>query len=170
MIFQVYANGYMDLAGLKARCALGSGGVTPASRKREGDGATPAGLWPVRKLLYRPDRSDAPVTRLTMQALWPHDGWCDAPADDNYNQPVKLPYGASAERLWRDDAVYDRIVILGYNDTPAIPGAGSAIFLHLMRENYRPTEGCVALSPGDMNRFLSLAGPGDALAVRLTPG
>ena len=160
----------MDLAGLRVRCALGRGGVTLASQKCEGDGSTPAGVWPIRKVLYRPDRGPAPVTRLPMQPLGLHDGWCDAPVDDCYNEPVRLPYAASAEPLWRDEAVYDRIVILGYNDAPVVPGAGSAIFLHLKREDYRPTEGCVALSPTDLDRFFSLAGPGDALAISLNSG
>ena len=167
--FQVYTDGWFDLAGVKVRCALGKGGVRAGARKREGDGATPAGIWPIRRALYRPDRGAAPVTRLTLDPMWPHDGWCDAPSDDNYNQPVKLPYGASAETLWRTDHVYDRIIILGYNDSPVISGAGSAIFLHLARENYAPTEGCVALAPDDLTVFFSLAGPGDTLQILERP-
>jgi L,D-peptidoglycan transpeptidase YkuD (ErfK/YbiS/YcfS/YnhG family) len=139
--------------------------VKPAVEKREGDGAAPAGVWPMRRLLYRPDRGPAPVTALPTQEIAPDDGWCDAPGDPAYNQSVKRPYPASSEALWRDDGLYDRVVVLGFNDAPPVPGGGSAIFLHLAREGYAPTEGCVAVSRDDMEALLALARPGDAVAI-----
>jgi len=139
----------------RLRCALGKGGVRPA--KREGDGATPAGAFVMRRLLYRPDRGAAPATRLAMAPIAADDGWCDDPADAAYNRPVTLPYRARAERLWRDDPLYDLVVVLGYNDDPAIAGAGSAIFLHVASADYAPTEGCVALAPDDLRRVLAEA-------------
>src|SRR5688572_11314345 len=81
-------------------CALGRSGVT--RDKREGDGASPAGTWPLRHVLFRPDRLPRPVTALAVYPLSPFDGWCDDPADPSYNRPVQLPYAASAETLWRD--------------------------------------------------------------------
>jgi L,D-peptidoglycan transpeptidase YkuD (ErfK/YbiS/YcfS/YnhG family) len=138
------------------RCAIGSGGIV--RHKREGDGATPAGRWPLRRLLYRPDREACPATRLPAAPLDPADGWCDAPEDPAYNRPVRLPHGASAELLWRIDHVYDLIVPLGYNDDPVRPGRGSAIFLHLTRSDYRPTRGCVALARADLLIVLAEAG------------
>ena len=99
----------------------------------------------------------------------PDDGWCDAPDDAAYNRPVKLPYPASAERMWRDDGLYDLVVVLGYNDDPPEAGRGSAIFLHLARPDYAPTQGCVALARPDLEAVLALAGPGSALEV-LRPG
>ena len=143
--------------------ALGKGGLKPAALKHEGDGASPIGVWPLRRVLYRPDRLTAPQTRLPVQPLAPDDGWCDDPADANYNRPVKHPYPASAERMWREDAVYDIVVVLGHNDDPVRPGRGSAIFLHLARPGYAPTEGCVALARADLEALLALAGPGDAV-------
>ncbi|MDJ0981333.1 MAG: hypothetical protein QNI94_06905, partial [Kiloniellales bacterium] len=104
------------------RCALGPGGCR--RDKREGDGATPIGSWPMRRVLFRPDRMAAPVTALPVAPLDPKDGWCDDPEDPLYNQPVTLPYGASHEVLWREDEIYDVIVILGHNDDPPVPGAG----------------------------------------------
>lgn len=151
--------------GRKVVCALGKGGLVPAARKREGDGATPVGRWPVRRLLYRPDRGPEPETALPAAAIAPDDGWCDDPADGAYNQPVKLPYPASAERLWRDDGLYDLVVVLGHNDDPVIPGAGSAIFLHLAKPGYLPTEGCVALARADMEAFLAQAEAGDVIEI-----
>jgi len=144
----------VDLAGvaiwgnLRFRCALGHGGRL--RDKREGDGATPVGAWPMRRLLYRGDRIERPITALPVIAIRPQDGWCDAPQDAKYNQQVELPYAASAESLYRTDGIYDVIVPLGYNDAPVTAGAGSAIFLHVARADFAPTEGCVALALADL--------------------
>ncbi len=133
-------------------CALGAEGLS--RDKHEGDMATPVGKFPLRRVLYRPDRVAAPTTVLPVAALTPLDGWCDDPGDSRYNQLVCQPYPASLELLWRDDGIYDVIVVLGYNDTPAVPGRGSAIFLHLAQPDFSPTQGCVALSPPDLATFL----------------
>ena len=119
----------------------------------------------MRRVLYRPDRGAASVTGLPVDAIREQDGWCDAPGDAAYNQPVTLPYPASAELMWREDELYDIVVILGHNDDPAVPGMGSAIFLHCAKPNYPPTQGCVALARPDLEALLALAQPGDALAV-----
>jgi L,D-peptidoglycan transpeptidase YkuD (ErfK/YbiS/YcfS/YnhG family) len=165
MIFTAFSDGRFDLGGRRTRCALGRGGVTPAVDKREGDGASPLGVWPIRRLLYRPDRGGPPETALASQALSPDDGWCDAPDDPAYNRAVKHPYPASAEQMWRDDALYDLVLVLGHNDDPPVPGAGSAIFLHIARPDYAPTEGCIALARADVIDLLKAARPGDAVAI-----
>lgn len=165
MIFDVFGDGRMTLAGGETRVALGRGGVKPAADKREGDGATPLGVWPIRRVLYRPDRGPAPLTALPATPIAPSDGWCDAPEDPAYNRPVSLPYGASAERMWREDGLYDLVVVLGHNDAPTVPCLGSAIFLHLQRPDLSPTEGCVALSREAMIAFLAAAQPGDAVRI-----
>jgi L,D-peptidoglycan transpeptidase YkuD (ErfK/YbiS/YcfS/YnhG family) len=149
--------------GLRLRCALGRGGVR--RDKHEGDGATPAGAWPMRRLLYRADRIERPPTSLPVAAIAPDDGWCDAPRDANYNRQVRLPYPASAEALCREDGVYDLIVTLGYNDAHVVRGAGSAIFLHLARPDFAPTEGCVALARGDLLTVLRDADSGSHVIV-----
>ena len=156
--------GFASWGGLSLRCAVGRGGIR--HEKREGDGATPVGAWPMRRLLFRADRVGEPATRLPKQAIAPSDGWCDAPEDPRYNLPVSLPYPASAEALWREDRVYDLIVPLGYNDAPVVPGMGSAIFLHLARPDYAPTEGCVALAAPDLVRVLAEADTGSSIIVR----
>mgnify|MGYP003671211160 CR=1 FL=1 len=156
----VYADGWLDVLGQRLPCALGHGGV--AAVKREGDGVTPAGRFPLRRLYYRPDRVDRPVCGLETVALSPDDGWCDDPADAAYNRPVLLPHAASHERLWRWDGLYDLIVPLGYNDEPTIAGAGSAIFLHIAQPDFSPTEGCVALARADLLAILAKVGPGIA--------
>ncbi|MHA6287921.1 L,D-transpeptidase family protein [Maricaulis sp. CAU 1757] len=165
MDWMVSPEGRFELADRTVRAALGKGGVTKASDKREGDGATPLGRWPVRRVLYRADRVVRPDTVLPVRALRPDDGWCDAPDDPAYNRPVRRPYAASHETLWREDGLYDIIVVLGHNDDPPVPGAGSAIFLHCKRGDYEPTEGCVALAPSDLRDFLKAARPGDHLVI-----
>ena len=149
--------------GRRLRCALGRGGVR--AEKREGDGATPVGAWPMRRLLYRADRLSRPPTMLAVEAIAKSDGWCDAPADARYNEKVMLPYGASAEALWREDEIYDLLVPLGYNDAPPVAGRGSAIFLHMARADFAPTEGCVALALVDLLTVLREADSGSHVIV-----
>ncbi len=160
----VNAAGKLQWAHRTYRCALGHGGVR--IDKQEGDGATPAGRFPLRRVLYRPDRLSAPTTLLPVAALALADGWCDDPGDPQYNRPVRLPYAARHEELWRTDALYDVIVVIGYNDAPVVPGRGSAIFLHLASADYRPTQGCVALALPDLVEILAEVGPGDGLNVQ----
>ncbi len=145
------------------RCAIGRGGVR--RDKREGDGATPVGTWPLRRVLYRPDRGDPPETALSVAPLAPEDGWCDDPAHADYNRPVTLPHPARHERLWRDDRLYDFVVVLGHNDDPVVPGAGSAVFLHVAQDDYAPTEGCVALAAADLRALLRQARSDSRLRV-----
>ncbi len=129
-------------------CALGRTGVSVS--KHEGDGATPVGRFPLKRVLYRADRLMPPTTRIPIAPIARDDGWCDAPEDPNYNRPVKHPYPASAEAMWREDALYDVVVVLGHNDDPVVPHAGSAIFMHVAAPNYTPTAGCIALAREDL--------------------
>jgi L,D-peptidoglycan transpeptidase YkuD (ErfK/YbiS/YcfS/YnhG family) len=138
-------------------CAIGRNGFTSAHR--EGDGATPLGRFPLRGCLYRDDRTPPPATCLALLKIEPQDGWCDDPDSPWYNRPVRLPFASSHERLAREDHVYDLIVPLGFNDAPVIAGRGSAIFFHLAHDDYRPTEGCVAVSLPDMLEILSCVTP-----------
>jgi len=161
-----YSDGRCRFAGREAPCALGRSGVIAAERKREGDGASPLGVWPIERVLYRADRGPRPITGLPTAAILEDDGWCDAPDDPAYNRPVRLPYPASCERMWRDDEVYDIVCVLGHNDPPRA-GLGSAIFLHCARPTYSPTEGCVALARADLEALLALAAPGATIEIAL---
>jgi L,D-peptidoglycan transpeptidase YkuD (ErfK/YbiS/YcfS/YnhG family) len=96
------------------------------------------------------------------------DGWCDAAGDRNYNRRVRHPYPASAERLWRQDGLYDLVVVLGYNDRPRLQGRGSAIFVHIARPGYRPTAGCIALARADMLQLARLLGRRSVVAIAAT--
>ena len=163
MRMTVTAPGRLVCAGRSFRCALGRGGIV--LDKVEGDGGTPAGAWPLRRVLFRPDRLDLPDTALPCAEITPDQGWCDDPAHADYNRQVILPFPASHEKLWRDDGVYDVIVVLGHNDDPPVPGKGSAIFMHVARPDFSPTEGCVALALPDLLAVLASSGPADTVLV-----
>ena len=154
--------GRLALAHGVRRAALGRSGAR--ALKREGDGATPLGRFPVRQVLYRADRVMRPRTVFPLRAIRADDGWCEDPADRNYNRLVKLS-PRSADRLTRDDNLYDLILVLGHNDRPRVRGRGSAIFVHLARPGYAPTAGCIALSRHDLLMLLAELRRGSAIYV-----
>lgn len=159
----VDSDGTLSWRGHRVRCALGRGGLRLG--KREGDGATPVGCFPLRRVFYRRDRIALPTTALAVAAIEADMGWCDDPAHSAYNQPVQLPFAASHERLWRRDGLYDLLAVIGWNDQPVMPGRGSAIFLHVARPDFAPTEGCVALARDDLAALLAACQPGDHIRV-----
>lgn len=138
------------------RASVGRSGIAP--KHAEGDGISPLGCWPIRRVLYRADKlAEAPVSVFATYTIASDDGWCDAPGHPAYNRPVKLPFAASREEMWRQDDLYDIVVVLGQNDDPVKPGAGSAIFLHVASPGYGPTAGCASLSREDLLEFLAIA-------------
>lgn len=150
--------GVVAMAGRTLPCALGRSGRK--ALKREGDGATPCGRFRLEGVYYRADRSPRPRTGLPVRPITRTDEWCDAVGDRNYNRPVRHPYPASAEAMWRSDGLYDVVVVLNYNLKPRLRGRGSAIFLHVARPGFSPTEGCIALRRPDLLRLLSVLGRG----------
>jgi L,D-peptidoglycan transpeptidase YkuD (ErfK/YbiS/YcfS/YnhG family) len=148
-----------------ARAAVGRSGVV--AQKIEGDGATPAGAFSLVGAFYRADRLPRPQTRLPLRPLAPTDAWVDDPADNNYNRLVSLPYPAHSEALWLDDAVYDLLVVIGYNMAPVVRGAGSAIFLHIARPDFSPTAGCIAIALAALIELMPLLGPSSSITIHL---
>lgn len=149
-------------AGAK-RCAVGHGGI--GHKLREGDTITPVGTYPMRQILYRADRITRPRAHLSLHKIAHDDGWCDAPDDAAYNRPVKRPWRASNEAMWRNDHLYDVVVVIGFNDAPVVPGKGSAIFLHVAGPDYAPTAGCVALALPDLLSALSVITPDTTIMI-----
>lgn len=151
-------------------CAIGKGGTCAAADKREGDGCTPLGLWPIRGVLLRPERA---ILKTAPAIPWrwtrPSDGWSDGADDPAYNRPIVLPHAHSHETLQREDAAYDIIIVLGHNDAPPAPGMGSAIFWHIWVSDKggapKPTEGCIAIAREEMDRILPLLKPGMDLDI-----
>ncbi|MCW9040070.1 MAG: L,D-transpeptidase family protein [Rhodospirillales bacterium] len=154
----------LTFGGRRYTCAIGRSGIV--QNKREGDGGTPLGSMELRHVYFRADRIAKPATALPVTALGREDGWCDDPGALAYNTFVHLPYPARCEELWRTDSLYDIIVVLGWNDDPVKAGRGSAIFLHVARPGYAPTEGCAALTVGDLLTVLADCGPQTRLIVK----
>ena len=159
-----YQGGRLSWPGDSTRAACGRAGVV--SDKREGDGGSPVGVFSLISAFYRPDRIERPQTGLTLRALRPEDGWVDDPADLQYNRLVTLPYAASHEEMWRADALYDLVVVIGYNTDPVIPGKGSAIFLHVAAPDFSPTAGCIAVDRTILRELLPRLDPGSTITIR----
>ncbi len=149
---KVFPSGHVTFGGQQFSCALGREGI--GEKHKEGDGLTPVGRYPLREVFYRADRIAKPDTKLPSQALKHNDGWCDDPHSFDYNKKINLPNDLSHEQLWREDPLYDLIVVVGYNDDPIIPGKGSAIFLHVAKPGFLPTEGCIAFAIEDLQSIL----------------
>ncbi len=149
----VRPSGHLILRNEIFRAALGARGVLV--NKEEGDEATPAGVLPLRRVLYRADRVPPSVCAVPVEPIGRNDGWCDDPLHRDYNKMIRLPHDGRHEELWRRDEVYDIIGVLGWNDAPVQKRRGSAIFLHVARPDYAPTQGCVALALTDLRRVLA---------------
>ena len=137
--------------------------------KVEGDAATPAGEFPLRRIYFRNDRLVLPKVGLPARPISEHDGWCDDPRSATYNRLVRVPNDWSHEKMWREDGLYDLVVVVGYNDDPPEGEWGSAIFLHIAREDYGPTKGCVAFAREDLLELVPLIGPATRLRVLSHP-
>lgn len=156
-------NGRLNWSAGAARAAVGRAGVS--ANKKEGDGATPAGTFPLISAFYRADRMPPPVSRLPLHVLSPSDAWVDDPSDPNYNRLASLPYGASAEPMWLDDVLYDLLVVIGYNVAPVVAGAGSAVFLHIARPDFAPTAGCIAVAREVLVGLMPLLGQSSTITI-----
>jgi L,D-peptidoglycan transpeptidase YkuD (ErfK/YbiS/YcfS/YnhG family) len=155
--------GWLTAAGQTVPVALGRGGIR--ANKREGDGGTPKGTFRPRQLWWRPDRHPRPRTFLPVRPIGPQDAWCEDPQSRHYNQPVRLERGRGGDRLTRADHLYDFIIEIDHNTSPRIAGRGSAVFLHLARDNFGPTAGCVSMTKSAMLRLLQRLGPETRIVI-----
>lgn len=144
-------------------CALGRAGL--GQKNTEGDGLTPLGRHAFGRVFWRSDRLSEPKTSLHCQPIVETMGWCDDPDQDDYNTLITLPHAGSFEELWRQDHVYDLIVELLYNTNPIVLGHGSAIFMHVARPDFNPTEGCIALKQKDLLMLLTMLNENSVLIV-----
>jgi L,D-peptidoglycan transpeptidase YkuD (ErfK/YbiS/YcfS/YnhG family) len=148
--------GWLTAGALALPVALGRGGIK--ANKREGDGATPRGTFRLKRLWWRAARHPRPATMLPAQRIAPDDGWCEDPSDRHYNQRIKVPPNSKADRLAREDNLYDFIVELDHNTRPRVAGRGSAVFIHVARPSFAPTAGCIALNIFAFRRLLARLG------------
>ncbi len=157
------SQGLLNAGGTVFPCALGRGGIT--ANKREGDGGTPLAAMRILSGYFRKDHFRGRLTRLKMTPIDAALGWCEVPDDRNYNRPVRLPYAASHEHMLREDRLYDACLVLDWNISPRLRGRGSAIFFHLARPGFTPTQGCVAVTAKAMARLLPLLSDRTVLKV-----
>lgn len=157
------SRGWLIAGGLTIPVALGRGGIL--ANKREGDGGTPRGTFHPLRLWWRPDRGPPPRTHLPVRIIGPDDAWCEDPKSRHYNRPIHRSSAGEADRLMRDDHLYDLIVEIDHNTRPRIAGRGSAVFLHLARDNFGPTAGCVAMTRGNLQRLLARIGPRTKIVI-----
>ncbi|MGI8525534.1 MAG: L,D-transpeptidase family protein [Pseudolabrys sp.] len=151
------SRGVLSVGALQLPVALGRGGIK--ANKREGDGATPRGTFRLKRLWWRADRHPRPRTLLPVRRIAPDDGWCEDPSDRHYNRRIRVPQGSKADRLARKDALYDFIIELDHNTRPRVAGRGSAVFIHVARERFAATAGCVAAAMPALRRLIARAGP-----------
>jgi L,D-peptidoglycan transpeptidase YkuD (ErfK/YbiS/YcfS/YnhG family) len=157
------SRGWLTAGGQSIPVALGRGGIV--ANKREGDGGTPRGTYQPRQLWWRADRHPRPRTFLPVRAIQPEDAWCEDPASRHYNQPMRLDDNQGGDRLRRDDHLYDFIVEIDHNTHPRIAGRGSAVFLHLARDHFGPTAGCVSMTKSAMLHLLRRLGPETRIVI-----
>jgi L,D-peptidoglycan transpeptidase YkuD (ErfK/YbiS/YcfS/YnhG family) len=157
------SRGVMVVHGVPIPVALGRGSIR--ANKREGDGATPRGVFRLTRLWWRADRHPRPATRLPVRRIRQDDGWCEDPRDRHYNQRVRVPTGSTADRLTRKDGLYDFIIEIDHNTRPRVAGRGSAVFIHVARPGFAPTAGCISLTAPALRRLLAKVGPRTRIVV-----
>jgi L,D-peptidoglycan transpeptidase YkuD (ErfK/YbiS/YcfS/YnhG family) len=157
------SRGWLVAGPLALPAALGRGGIK--ANKREGDGATPRGTFRLKHLWWRADRHPRPATLLPVRRIGASDGWCEDPADRRYNKPVTIPAHSNADRLMRQDNLYDFIIEIDHNTRPRVAGRGSAVFIHVARPGFAPTAGCIALTLPALRRLLARVGPRTTIMV-----
>ena len=133
--------GYLQYKNLKFRCALGKAGIK--KKEKEGDNVTPKGIFKITSKYYRPDRIKNITTAVKKIKIKKNIGWCDDPDSHFYNQQISLPNKFGHEKLYRNDHLYDLILVINYNTNPIIKNKGSAIFIHIAKKNYQRTKGCI---------------------------
>jgi L,D-peptidoglycan transpeptidase YkuD (ErfK/YbiS/YcfS/YnhG family) len=154
----------LHFAGRRFACTIGRGGIR--ADKREGDGATPIGTHRIMGMYFRPDRLRAAVLPAWAQPIRLGDLWSDDVKDPSYNHLVRAPHTFSHEKMRRADPLYDLVMITDWNWPNAVPGRGSAIFLHSWRRVCYPTAGCVAFSRADLLWIAARVSLGARLIVR----
>ena len=140
--------------GYKLKCSIGKSGIK--NSKKEGDLATPSGLFKLGTLYYRKDRNKSLKSKLKKRVIKKNMGWCNDIRSKKYNQEIQFPFKYGAEKLYKNEKTYDIFVNIKYNYSPIVRGKGSAIFLHLTNKKYKPTKGCIAIHKKDFLEILPL--------------
>ncbi len=154
-------NFYID--NKKYKCAIGTNGIS--SSKKEGDLKTPSGTYSFTQIFYRQDKIGKHNFLINSKEIEQADGWCDDINSSYYNQHIRFPFKESAEKLFRDDDLYDIVCVIDYNSSPIKKSLGSAIFLHIAKDDYSSTEGCIALSKKDLLEVIKKITPETKITI-----
>jgi L,D-peptidoglycan transpeptidase YkuD (ErfK/YbiS/YcfS/YnhG family) len=157
------SRGWLFAGGLVLPVALGRTGIR--ALKREGDGGTPSGRFRPVRLWWRADRAPRPRTRLPVRRIGPDDAWGEDPADRRYNRPFRRSANDPGDRLLRTDGLYDMLIEIDHNPRPRVAFRGSAVFIHIARDGFAPTAGCIALRRRDLERLLNRLSPKTRIIV-----
>ena len=149
----IIKNRFLLYKGYKFKCSIGKSGIK--KNKREGDNATPQGIFSLGKFYYRPDRIKKICTNLSYKKIKKNMGWCNDPRNIKYNKEVNRKKIKNSEKLFRKDYKYNILIVVNYNSKPVIKNKGSAIFLHLIK-NYKPTAGCIAIKQNDFFKLVKM--------------
>ena len=149
--------------GYKLKCSIGKSGVTQS--KKEGDLTTPKGLFGLGLLYYRKDKIKLLKCKIKKRVIKKSMGWCDDSKSKKYNQEISFPFKYGAEKLYREDKIYDIFINIKYNQFPIVKGKGSAIFLHLSNKKYKPTSGCVGIQKKDFLKILPLINKNTKISI-----
>ena len=152
MIIHVINKNTLIIDDFKLKCCVGKNGIN--SNKKEGDYSTPKGLFDLKMLYFRKDRVDLVECKIQKKVIKKNMAWCDDPSHKKYNREILLYNKKTKENLYRSDHKYDYIISISHNEKK-IPGIGSAVFIHIT-DDYKPTEGCVALIKKDFEILLKL--------------
>ena len=150
--------------GYKLKCCIGKSGINKF--KKEGDLSTPKGVFNLGALYYMKYRNKYLKTRLNKKIIKKNMGWCNDSRSEKYNKEIRFPFKHGAEKLFRKDKIYDIFVNIKYNQSPVVKGKGSAIFLHLEKKNYKPTQGCVEIKKKDFLRILPLIKKNTKISIK----
>ena len=149
----IVENNILVYNGKRIPCVIGKNGAT--NNKVEGDGCTPSGIYNFTKIYFRADKIKKISFQIESSVINPDDGWCDDTNSSYYNQFIKFPFNFSAEKLFRDDDLYDIVCVINYNTEPVQAGKGSAIFLHVASKDFTGTEGCIAIKKDHLVELIS---------------
>ena len=150
--------------GYKLKCCIGKSGIKRF--KKEGDLATPKGIFKLGLLYYRKDRNKSLKCKIRKRVIKKSMGWCDDSRSKKYNQEITFPFKDGTEKLYRKDKMYDIFINIKYNHSPIVKGNGSAIFLHLANIKYKPTKGCVAILKKDFLKILPLINKNTKILIK----
>ena len=145
-------NKFVSYSNYKAKCAVGKRGIS--IKKKEGDFITPKGTFKIREIFYRKDRVQNLITRIKKTVIRKNMGWCDDPRSKKYNKLIYFPFKHSAEKLYRRENIYDIILVLNFNMNPVKKNKGSAIFIHVAKKSFQPTQGCIALNKFELIKLV----------------